>query len=279
MLERLERPAQREQRRAQVVGDRGDHEAPVALGGRRGGQGVAQPAGHAAQRVADLSDLAGARGEGLDIELAAGDAVGVGGQARQRRQDPAPQEDDDDADRGDERHEPGAERDGPARPGALARHPERSDRVRELHLRLAIAAGQGLLAPIVGDDRLQPGRLEQGTLAHRELGRGDRLLVRRDHRLVRDHAELADLGLHPEALQALRGGHLPARAVESARAQQRLGVAQARRLPSGLPLAGPGPAGSDRKRRHGNDDDERQGEPCMQGQRARAHRAAGGSKR
>ena len=35
-LERLERAAQREQRRAQVVGDRGDQEAALALGGGRG---------------------------------------------------------------------------------------------------------------------------------------------------------------------------------------------------------------------------------------------------
>ena len=95
VLERLERAAQREQRRAQVVRDRGDQEPPLALGGGRAAERVAQAVGHAVQRVADVGDLARAGGERRDVELAAGDPLGVGCQPRQRAQHPAAQQHDD----------------------------------------------------------------------------------------------------------------------------------------------------------------------------------------
>ena len=94
-------------------------------------QRVAQPAGHAVQRVADLRDLARAGGQRLDVELAAGDALGVGGQPRQRLQHPAPEEHDDDDERGAERGQAGAERDRPARGRALARHPQHAGDARQ----------------------------------------------------------------------------------------------------------------------------------------------------
>src|SRR5262249_5281058 len=68
LLERLERAAQREQRGAQIVCDRGDHEAALALGRRGRPQRLPQAAGHTAQRVADLGDLARAGRRGLDVE-------------------------------------------------------------------------------------------------------------------------------------------------------------------------------------------------------------------
>ena len=48
--------------------------------------------GHAAQRVADLRDLAGAGGDGRDRQLAAGDPLRAGGQPRERAQHPALQQ-------------------------------------------------------------------------------------------------------------------------------------------------------------------------------------------
>ena len=78
VLDRLERAAEREQRRAQVVGDRADEEASLLLGGVLLGQRVAQAVGHPPQRHADLGDLARARVDRRDVELAARDALGVG---------------------------------------------------------------------------------------------------------------------------------------------------------------------------------------------------------
>ena len=103
-LERLERAAQREQRRAQVVGDGGDHEAALALGGGRGA--AARRPTRAAMPCSASPTCATSRArvaQRLDVELAAGDALGVGGQPRQRLQHPAPQEHDDDDERGAER--------------------------------------------------------------------------------------------------------------------------------------------------------------------------------
>ena len=89
MLDRLERAAKREQRRAQVVGDRAEEEAALLLGGVLLGQRAAQAVGHPPQRRADLGDLARARADGRDVQLAAGDALGIGRQPGERRARPS----------------------------------------------------------------------------------------------------------------------------------------------------------------------------------------------
>jgi hypothetical protein len=58
-LDRLQRAAQGEQRRAQVVRDRRDQEAALALGGGRRAERALERRGHAAHRLAHLRDLAG----------------------------------------------------------------------------------------------------------------------------------------------------------------------------------------------------------------------------
>ena len=85
-LDRLQRAAQREQRRAQVVGDRGDEEAPVALGGRRGAECAARARPPCRCIASPTCATSRARvATGAIVELAAGDPVRVGGQPRQRR--------------------------------------------------------------------------------------------------------------------------------------------------------------------------------------------------
>jgi hypothetical protein len=137
-LERLERAAQGEQGRAQIMGDRGDHETALALGRCRAAQRVAQAAGHPVQRLADLRNLAGACRQRLDVELAAGDALGIGGQSRERLQHPTAQEHDDGGEGGGQRGQTHAKRDRPARRGALARHPELARHARERDVRFAV---------------------------------------------------------------------------------------------------------------------------------------------
>ena len=61
----------------------------VRVGGGGDAERVLERAGHAAQRVADLGDLAGARGRPAHRELAAGDPLRVGGEPRERAQHPA----------------------------------------------------------------------------------------------------------------------------------------------------------------------------------------------
>jgi hypothetical protein len=162
------------------VGDRGDHEAPLALGGGRGDEGLLQPFGHPAQRVADLRDLAGAGGEGVDVQLAAGDAVGVRGQARERAQDPAAQEDQDGGEHARERDEAGAEGDRPAGSRALAGHPHLARQLRERDEGMAVAL-QTLLAVrcvearrhdhrLAADGHLRLGRLRGRDVAGRDVG-------------------------------------------------------------------------------------------------------------
>ncbi len=85
-------------------------EAPLLLGGVLLGQRVAQPVGHPAQRRADLGDLPRARADGRDVELPAGDALGVARQAGERGDDPAAQQDHAGDQREHERQQPRAGR-------------------------------------------------------------------------------------------------------------------------------------------------------------------------
>ena len=273
-LERLERAAQREQRRAQVVGDRRDHEAALMLGGGRGAQRVAQPACHAVQRVADLRDLAGAGGQRLDVELAARDPLRVGGQPRQRLQHPAPQEHDDDDERGAERGEAGAERDGPARGRALARHPQQpADRRRgdrdlavalEPRLGVALRERRGQQLRLVGQGQL--GRHGVGDLGLGDvgdLGLGGRR---------------AELGLDAERRQTAQDRVAVGGGVQLGGAQHRDRLVATVGLAPGLPPAGRRPGGQARERGDRHREGEREPEPDVQRERA-AHQAAGGSKR
>ena len=107
VLDRLQRAAEREQRRAEIVGDRADEEASLPLGGVLLGERAAQAVGHPLQRRADLGDLARARVDGRNVQLATGDPLGIGRQPRQRRDDPAAQQHDAGDQRERERHKPG----------------------------------------------------------------------------------------------------------------------------------------------------------------------------
>ena len=266
-LERLERAAQREQRRAQVVGDGGDHEAALVLGGGRGAQRVAQPACHAVQRVADLRDLASAGGQRRDVELPAGDALGVGGEPRQRLQHPAPEEHDDDGERGAERGQAGAQRDRPARGRALAGHPQHARDAPHADRRLAVAL------------RL---RLDVGALESRRqhLGfAGERDLGRNFGRGLDVGHGTPELGPDPECGQTTRDRVALVGGVQLGRAQHRDGLVAAVALAPRLPPARRGPRGQPCQRGHRDREGEREPEPDVQRQRAAHQPAAGGSKR
>jgi hypothetical protein len=235
---------------------------------------VAQPACHAVQRVTDLRDLASAGGQRLDVELAAGDALGVGGQARQRLQHPAAQEHDDDDERGAERGEAGAEGDGPARGRALARDPQHPpDRRRgdgdlavavEPWLGAALREGCGHQLRLVGNGQLgRHGVGDLGVADVEDLGLGGRR---------------AELGLDSERRQAAQHRVAVGGGVQLRGAQRRDRLVATVGLAPGLPAAGRAPAGHARERGDRHREGEREAEPDVERERA-AHQAAGGSKR
>jgi hypothetical protein len=226
------------------------------------------------QRIADLRDLAGARRQGLDVELAARDALGVGGEARQRAQDPAAQEHDDHDQRGGERDEPRAERDRPARRGALARDPQEARDVRLGDRDLVVAAELALEVAALDRRREQLGLGGEGEL--RLLGIDPRLGVETP---VRGGDRRPELRFDAEGRQLLheRGTRGRVADVDVAQNGERLRLAAVGA--GGLPAARRRPPGNARQRGHGDHEGQRQRQPHVQRQRAPRHRAAGGSKR
>jgi hypothetical protein len=270
----------------------------MKLGGRGAAQRVAQAAGHAVQRVADLGDLAGTGAQRLDIELAAGDALGVGGQPRQGLQHPPSQEHHDDDEGGAQRGQAGPERDRPARGRALARHPKHApDRRRgdgdlavaaEARLGVALREGRGQQLRLAGEGHLGRhgvGHLGLGGGGHLGLGGGGHLGVGGLGDLaVGDVGDLglgarrAELGLDSERRQAVQDRVAVGGSVQPGGAQHRDGLVAAVRLAPGLPRAGRRPGGQARERRDRHRQGEREPEPDVERERA-AHQAAGGSKR
>jgi hypothetical protein len=260
------------------MGDRGDHEAPLALGGGRGAQRLAQAAGHAAQCLTDLRDLAGAGREGVDLELAAGYAIGVGGESGQRAQHPAAQENEDERERPGERDEAGGERDRPARPRALARDPQLSGDAGQRDAHLAVAA-----QPLFEVGAPEAGRHEDRFAGERLLG-GDGIRV--DRLGIGDPVVDGGLGVGrrrpdlrldtdpPEPV----GDPLAARLIgQRCPAQHVLRLREPVLLTPRLPPAHRQPRARADQRRHDDYRRERERQPRVQ--RARPHRCAGGSKR
>ena len=106
--DRLQVPAQREQRRAQVVGDAGDEEPSRLVCFGSSLLGLAERVGHALDRLRDVRDLADPAARDRDRQVAAGDLVDLGAQPGERRDHPAAGEPDRDREPGEQDDDPAA---------------------------------------------------------------------------------------------------------------------------------------------------------------------------
>jgi hypothetical protein len=257
----------------------------LLLGGMLLGQRVAEAVGHPPQRGADLGDLARPRVHGADVQLPAGDALGVARQAGERGDDPAAQQDDARDHREREREQAGAERPRKAH-GTAGTLGEQRPAHRSTLQGVGLPAGRHLALAVGpldrGGERLgeEPpaAALHDRPLGVRAGGRelGDAGLP--GHDLLR-RAQL-EIGLDAQAGERPGEGSaccvvVPACAGlldERGRlTQPRVGV--------GLLAGADGePRGAGRQRRRGDGEGEPERQPDPQRQTTR-HRATGGSKR
>ena len=109
--DRLQVPAQREERCAQVVGDAGDEEPSCLVCFGSSLRGLAERGRHALDRLRDVRDLADPAAWDRDHQVAAGDLVDLGAQPGERRDHPAAGEPERDGEPGEQDEESGDERD------------------------------------------------------------------------------------------------------------------------------------------------------------------------
>jgi hypothetical protein len=245
-------PAQQEQGRAQVVGDRADQESPLLLASQVALGGRMEAFVHGRERSLELVDLAYTRRSAARKGRAAGDRVDRVAQRGQRPHDPAPSEQRERRQQGHERPDTGQERRNPAR-AAVQPGYEQGREVARLDSQLP---ARGLVS--LGRS-IEPG------------GEDDALGTR-----TRD----ADLSADSERVEASAGGSTPRRRVEPADSiLEQLRRGRDVRAPLILlPVAHPEPRGhADRHGKENRGNERERLQPTES--EAAPHAACGGSNR